>query len=97
MMDSAFKAWTFGIIAFLLIGIIGGATSIVKEEQLKNDIPVYIEEGYNVYLDGEMIDPDTIDFAHYEISVDENKQSIFLTKKAEKKSNSSIVPIIIPF
>ena len=97
MMDSAFKAWQIALIAFMLVVGIGGIASIVKEEQLKNDIPIYIEEGYNVYLDGEMIDPNTIDFGHYEISVDENKQSIFLTKRAQKDSDSTFFPIIIPF
>lgn len=53
----------------------------VENIKLREDIPTYLEAGYAVYMDGENIDPNTIDFDQHEVSVDTERKGIYLTRK----------------
>ena len=75
------------IIAFVIFAI---SYSLIEKEII---IPECIEDGYEVYLDGEEVDADTIDINMYQVSIDREKECIYLTKK---DNNTSFLPVIIP-
>lgn len=39
------------------------------------------EKGYNVYLNGESVDIDTVDLTRYHITIDDEKEVILLTRE----------------
>lgn len=73
------------IVSFLLIlwlvGIFGITYSDILEQE---NLCVYAEEvssEYQVYLDGVLVDAEDVDFSQYEISINDEKQKIYLTKE----------------
>ena len=76
--------------AFLAIALlcIGGLVFFIWRDRRitggksrkKQDVPAAIAKGYKVYLDGQEVDPATIDPSLYRSSVDDVNQKVFLTK-----------------
>ena len=61
------------------------------------------KDGFAFYLDGQEIDPETVDYTQYDISYDNANQKVYMTyKQPEVHVNSSsghdtsYVPIVIP-
>lgn len=46
----------------------------------KEKTPEFVENGYEIYLDGEPVDLDVIDINQYDVTIDHEKECIFLTK-----------------
>lgn len=51
------------------------------QEAYYSGIEDCISDGYTVYLDGVKINPNTIDIRLYSVSIDYEKQAVFLTYK----------------
>lgn len=76
--------------AIILIVILSIGINITE----RNNIPTYIEDGYEVYLDGDVVDADTIDFNQYIVSINREKECIYITRPSRNKTN--IIPFFIP-
>ncbi len=75
----------FIVIALLCIGglvffIWRDRTITGGRSRKKQDVPAAIAKGYKVYLDGQEVDPATIDPSMYKSSVDDVNRKVFLTK-----------------
>ena len=63
---------------------VGGLFNVIAEDALTN---ITIEKAqnstYTIYLDGQEVSKDAIDFNQYKISINDEKESIYLTKMAD--------------
>ena len=56
-----------------------------------------IEDGYDVYLEGELKDAKTLDLAQYEISIDDENKIVKLTRE-NRENTDEIRPVyVMPF
>lgn len=76
-----------GFIGIALLCIGGLVFFIIRDKKIiggksykKQDIPDAIAKGYTVYLDGQEVDPSTIDPNLYSSSVDDVNRKVFLRK-----------------
>lgn len=53
-----------------------------------------IKNGYEVYLDGNEINPENISFGHYNVSINDEEKNIYLSQKKTEKRK--YIPVIIP-
>lgn len=70
------------------------------DKLLKQDIEKVeelIDDGYEVYLEGEKKDAKTLDLAQYEISIDDENKIVKLTRKTRENTNKNRQVYIIPF
>ena len=68
----------------ILYLIIGGCLIWCRSKKSRDElveIKEHIESGYEVYLDGELIDGTKIELSKYRVTLDEEKQEVYLTKK----------------
>lgn len=70
------------ILSIILVGGIiveMGKTSSSKQEDLKLQVEVQnaVDNDYKVYVDGQKVDVDNIDFDQYSIVIDKEKEKIF--------------------
>ena len=56
---------------------------------------IAIENEYTAFLDGQEIDINKIDLSQYEVTVNHEKEEVYITYK--QKSNSSMYPVFIPY
>lgn len=56
---------------------------------------IAIENEYAAYFDGQEIDINKIDLSQYEVTVNHEKEEVYITYK--QKSSSSMYPIFIPY
>lgn len=56
---------------------------------------IAIENEYTAYFDGQEIDINKIDLSQYEVTVNHEKEEVYITYK--QKSSSSMYPIFIPY
>lgn len=70
------------------------------DKLLKQDIEKVeelIDDGYEVYLEGEKKDAKTLDLAQYEISIDDENKIVKLTRK-NRENTDEIRPVyVMPF
>ena len=68
----------------ILYLIIGGCLIWCRSKKSRDElveIKEHIESGYEVYLDGELIDGTKIELSNYRVTLDEEKQKVYLIKK----------------
>ena len=58
-----------------------------ERSQLESRASVCIENGYDVYVDGMLVDGTAVDLAYYNITISDESHKVLLTKEA-KKTNS---------
>lgn len=91
--DKASKAWISVpiCIAVLIIAIISYFSLASKENQYLVD---RVSSGYSVYYNGEAIDGTKVNFNDYSVSIDEEKEEIYLADKPFRSRR--YVPVVYP-
>jgi len=91
--DKASKAWISVpiCIAVLIIAIISYFSLASKGSQYLVD---RVSSGYSVYYNGEAIDGTKVNFNDYSVSIDEEKEEIYLADKPIRSRR--YVPVVYP-
>lgn len=90
-------------LGLLCIGLYAGSEMekiTVIASEISEEILCEIEENaddYTFYLDGEEVSYDAIDIRQYSISVTEEENKVFLTKKTGGSKRTSFFPVFIPW
>ena len=78
--------------AGLIVFIAMGALSFYIRDNVKIEtVETKVNENYEIYLDGEPVELDNIDIKYYQMTVDNENEKIYLTKKND--SNWIFIPI----
>lgn len=91
-----------GFIVFMQINMSKIVNEAEKQQEQQEQMIRELEENaddYTFFLDGEIVDIDTVDLNQYEISVSEEAHKVFLTNKAENERNSRTLfwPVFLPW
>lgn len=87
--DSNTKISAFtGLIVFIAIGAL---SFYIRGNAKTETIETKVNENYEIYLDGEPVELDNINIKYYQMTVDDENEKIYLTKKSD--SNWIFIPI----
>lgn len=84
----------FLIMFFVMIGFKKWDEKLVAQEMEK--VEAAIEDGYDVYLEGELKDAKTLDLSQYEISIDDENKIVKLTREREKEETRTNTTVVYP-
>ncbi len=91
---------------FLLSGIVGVLAALVvilivsfvnstrRQEEIRNHYDE-VSATYEILLDGDKVDADTINVDWYEIEIDDAQRRVFLTTKKESRTTVLPMPVVI--
>lgn len=77
----------------LLVGIVFVVVGILTNSKCYDILDNKVEEGYVVYLDGNEIEPENVSFTQYDVVINDEDETIYLSQKKNKRK--FYIPIFI--
>ncbi len=95
MRESTYSIWEAAFVLTILM--FAGFLFFSAEDyrQTENCQELVQEEGYGVYLNGERIDGEKMDFHQYSVSIDHDKKEIYLAFRGTG-STHNVMPVFFP-
>lgn len=90
------KMIAVGLIAAIILCVGFILYTNYEAQQLHDKVQEKIYEGYEVYVDGRLVEADSINLRYYNIDINDDARKIILTKKENYGSRNNIMPVIIP-
>lgn len=81
MFEGSGRSWTAALLGFIAIFLISGTTYTYAAFQAENKVNYAIAMEYETFLDGNKVDPHTVNAQAYNIKIDDFNRTMLLSTK----------------